>query len=181
MRFAKLSPDLLSVIEVVDIEESVYLNWVATGNPKAQFMRYLVTDAQPTFDPATQVLEVGPYVIEATQVRETWVVRAKTAAELEADALAQELQQVQNRLDNLVAAIDEHQAVLNVPYNEPAPAGSNALEIAALRDRMRVAEQTVRSVERDLILTMRSTRWLLREAKQRLTSAAAAMRANKSV
>lgn len=175
MRFARLHADTLLFRDIIEMTQQEYDDLLVSNPAKAALLRPLVTDPQPTFDPATHKVEPGPIVIEATQARETWVVVAKTPEELEADELAEELAQVEARLTNLNEAIDEHQAVLAIPYSEPPIAANNTQEIAALRDRMRTAEQAIRGVERDLILTMRSAKWLLREARQRLNTALAAV------
>lgn len=63
----------------------------------------LVADAQPAFDSATQKLVVGGYVVEATQVRQTWSVVALSAAELDDNAdttEAEQLRQVYTALKN---------------------------------------------------------------------------------
>lgn len=39
----------------------------------------LVIDAQPTYDPAAQIVQPAGYVIEANQVRKTWQIVAKPA------------------------------------------------------------------------------------------------------
>ena len=62
--------------EVIEINPELYSQWVASGNPKAQMFE-LVPDP-PTYDPATQnapVFENG-----------LWVVRDKTAEELQLEA-----------------------------------------------------------------------------------------------
>ena len=84
MRFALL--DLLTgqVSSVVNIDAGVYERLVSTGNPKALALRPLVTDTQPTPGPTERVVK-GPFVVEATRARETWVIVQKTAEELAAE------------------------------------------------------------------------------------------------
>jgi hypothetical protein len=158
--------------DIIDLTQQEYDALLVSNPPKAALLRPLVTDPLPTIDPVTQRIVTGPIVIEATQARETWTIVAKTAEEIadeaEAAAIAADLAQVETRLTNLVDAINQHQAVLDIPYSEPAQEATNGLEITALRLRMKNAEQAIRGVERDLILTMRSVRWLLRETRKRL-------------
>jgi hypothetical protein len=174
MRLARLFPDL-SFRDVVLMETQAYNDLQVSNPARYALLRVLVTDPLPTITNLQRIV-AGPVVIEALQARETWTVIDKTpqeiADEAEAAAIAADLLQVQNRLDNLVEAINQHQAVLDVPYSEPPQAGTNALEITALRLRTRNAEQAIRGVERDLILAMRSARFLLRETKHRLSAAA---------
>jgi hypothetical protein len=85
MRFARLNPGLLTFKDIVEMEQAEYDALLISNPPKAALLRPLVTDPLPTIDPATQKIVAGPIVIEATQARETWVVVAKTAEEIQAD------------------------------------------------------------------------------------------------
>lgn len=55
---------------------------IDAGNPKANYIRPFVQDPEPPYDPATQELNHGGYVIEPTQVRSTWSVRNLTQQEI---------------------------------------------------------------------------------------------------
>lgn len=59
------------------------------GNPKQQLLRPFITDAQPV-PLSTQTVQPGPIVVELTQVRQTWILVDKTAAELAAETEAAE-------------------------------------------------------------------------------------------
>lgn len=61
-----------------------------SGNP---IWRPFVQESQPAFDPATQVIERSE-TIAPTQVTRGWTVRAKTQAELDADAAEQEAEKL---------------------------------------------------------------------------------------
>lgn len=81
---AYLSPDQLTVMEEAQRPDGTYAALQAVKKPR---IRQLVVDALPVINPATQTIDRGPYVIGAGigPVRITWVVRAKTAAELDID------------------------------------------------------------------------------------------------
>jgi hypothetical protein len=89
MRFVLL--DLLTglVASVINLDAGVYERLVSTGNPKAQALRPLVTDARPTPGPTERVVN-GPILVEPTQARETWVIVQKTSEELLAEQEAAE-------------------------------------------------------------------------------------------
>jgi len=76
-----------SLLDLVDITPEQYA--ALAGNPKQSRLRLLVTDAQPT-PSATQYVAPGPVVIEPTQARRTWVLVAKSAAQIDAETLAAE-------------------------------------------------------------------------------------------
>jgi hypothetical protein len=179
MRFARLFPVTLLLKDVIQLTQQQYAALQVSNPTKAALLRPLVTDILPTIT-ALQKIVAGPIVVEATQARETWLVVNKTASELEIEELETEQSQIADRITKINDAIAEHQAVLDVPYSEPAPAATNGLEITALRDRMRVAERAIRSVERDLIVTMRSTKWTLRKLRTNTVVAAATSKTTKS-
>src|SRR5688500_8555495 len=56
-------------------------------NGKAAFLRLWIVDPQPT-PSATQAVQMGPVVITGTEARQTWTLRDKTQAELDAEANA---------------------------------------------------------------------------------------------
>jgi hypothetical protein len=163
MKFARLNPDL-TFLDIILMEQSAYNDLLISNPAEAALLRPLVVDPLPTPSSLEKVVE-GPVVIEATQARQTWILVPKTPEDLEADLIAAELDQLNNRIDNLVVAINDYQARLDIPYVEPARDGNNATEIDNLRVRVRAIERNERDLYRDLILTMRSARWLLRRAR----------------
>lgn len=165
--YAFLTDDLLAVKTWDALSDASYASLVAAANPKATRYRLQSVDVVPVVA-ADQTYFQGPFVIEDALVRQTWVVRSKTAQELAADDAQAERQQIADRIDKLNVSIDAFQALLDVPYVEPPAAGTNAAEIAALRDRMRLVERNQRDIWRDLILTMKSVRGELRQTKQAL-------------
>lgn len=87
-------------------------------------------------------------------------------AQIEADALNAERLGLAAQIEKLTLAIDQYQALLDVPYAEPAQAGTTALEITALRARMRNSERGARDIWRDLISTMKAAKYLLRQSRR---------------
>ena len=85
--FARIDP-ISSAITLVDISQSQFD--ALAGNPKRAFLRPLVIDPPPV-PSSTEVLVNSGYVIEPTQVRQTWLLRAKNADELATAAQATEL------------------------------------------------------------------------------------------
>lgn len=83
MNYAQLNDAQTSVLAIVELAPALVASWAAAGNPKALVYRPLVSDAQPTPNAAQLVVSAG-YVIEPTQVRKTWALRAKTQAEIDA-------------------------------------------------------------------------------------------------
>jgi hypothetical protein len=81
-------------------------------NGKAANLRLWVVDAQPT-PSATQVVVNAGIVVGEIEAHQTWTLRDKTATELEDDALAEELAQ----LDTLLANIDTQNAITNAAFN----------------------------------------------------------------
>ncbi len=158
--YARLTPDKLALEQTVELTTE---ELAALGEWKQSFMRLYVIDAQPTPSATQKVIDGAP-LIDETSYHRTWALIDKSAAELEAEAISTEKAELEDRITKLKAAIDQYQALLDVPYAEPAQAGSNALEITALRDRMRDQERAMRDVYRDLILAMKSARWLCRDA-----------------
>lgn len=100
-KYAKLSASLDSIIEIVEFD---VLPPHKTGR-----VRPLVVDSQPAFNPATQRVTFSSYVIEPSQVRQTWQVVAPSQAELDAIANASERQAVKDLRTQIAADIDESQ------------------------------------------------------------------------
>lgn len=104
MRFVVLDLQTGFVAVVVDIDTAVYQHLVASGNPKANALRQLITDPLPTPGINQRVI-AGPIVVEPTRARETWVVVDKTqeeiAAEQEAASRVAEYQALRTLIDAL--------------------------------------------------------------------------------
>lgn len=175
MRFLRLHSNTLTARDIIELSQEKFDSLAFTNPNKAALLRVLVTDPLPSFNPAIEKVEAGSIIVEATQARETWQVVPKTADDLEQDDLENELAQVTARINNLGTAISDYQAILDVPYSEPTKEPTNGAEIDALRVRMRQAERNFRDVYRDLILVMRSTRWILRRIRSNPSSSASSL------
>jgi hypothetical protein len=96
--YVRLTQDKLAV-EKSDIELSAQ-EFAALVEWKQSFMRLYVVDAAPV-PSASQVVEAGVPLITPTEYHATWVLREKTADELEAEALNGEKAQLVNWLDDV--------------------------------------------------------------------------------
>lgn len=83
--YAILSEDLLSVIEVKQIESATVDSLRAANNPKALRIRDAVEGTKPTPSSSQVVIHTGWDIGEITATR-TWGLRDKTAEELAEDA-----------------------------------------------------------------------------------------------
>lgn len=101
--FARLDP-LTNAVTLLDITQAQFDS--LAGNPKRAFLRPYVVDAQPVPSASEVVINAG-YVIEPTQVRRTWALRQKTAAELATEADATELAQLKQVIGALQADISD--------------------------------------------------------------------------
>jgi hypothetical protein len=153
LMYAHLSADLQTVKTWDALADEGYALLLAAGNPKTLRYRLQVVDPAPTIT-ATQTYGFAGFVMTEQELAQV-------------DARA-EREQIADRLGKLAEAIDAFQALLDVPYSEPAQAGSTALELTALRQRMRVVERAHRDVLREAILTMKSLRGELKQTKQAL-------------
>lgn len=81
--YARLRADL-SFDTLVELTALQYTALQANG--KAQFLRLYSEDAQAT-PSATQYVNAGPYVTDATTTRKTWTLVNKTQAQIDAEAL----------------------------------------------------------------------------------------------
>ena len=68
------------IVGIKDIEDSLYSQWVSTGNPKKDCYRIIV-DSKPPSTTDDQVA-VRSYAINPTTVEVVWTVRQKTPDEL---------------------------------------------------------------------------------------------------
>ena len=69
-----------TIVNFLNIDESVYQLWVATNNPKAKVYRPVVEDAYPTPNQYQAVDE--NYIVEDNRVIKLYVLRNKTAEEM---------------------------------------------------------------------------------------------------
>jgi hypothetical protein len=88
MQYARIAN---SAVESILNLDPAYVEKLAP-NKRALLLPFVI-DPQPT-PTASQVVSQGPYAIELTQVRQTWALREKTAAELSAEADAAERDQL---------------------------------------------------------------------------------------
>jgi hypothetical protein len=82
------------------------------ANGKASWLRLWIVDPQPTLT-ATQVVELGAITITATEARQTWSVREKTALELEAESVAAE----RAKADEILADLTTQRAVTRTTWD----------------------------------------------------------------
>lgn len=136
---------------LVEISAAQYAALVANG--KAAQLRPWVVDPTPT-PTASQVAELGPVTISANEARQTWIVRAKTQAELDADANAAEL-------DQILAGIDLTTARIAAYNPNPDVTGTTAERALKLETRQKEDELQLRDLNR-------AVRYLLRRIRSQL-------------
>jgi hypothetical protein len=112
------------------------------ANGKAAWLRLWIVDAKPV-PTATQVVIDAGIVITAAEAHQTWTVREKTAAELEAESVASE----QAKADEILVDLAAQRAVTRTTWD--------AYTAAQLR-----AEQW-----RDRQALLRAAHFLIRRAK----------------
>lgn len=81
--YARIDPASGLVRDTIELTPEQFA--ALSGNPKQSFLRPLVIDAMPTPASNQLVTSMG-YVVEATQVRQTWGLRTKTQSELDSEA-----------------------------------------------------------------------------------------------
>jgi hypothetical protein len=96
-RHLELTPEQYAALEV---------------NGKAVWLRLWIVDARPV-PTSTQVVIDAGIVITATEAHQTWTVREKTAAELEADSVAAELA----KADEILADLSTQRAVTRTTWD----------------------------------------------------------------
>ena len=138
--YARIEPSTGLVRDTISLTDAQFHAF--DGNPKQAFLRPLVIDAQPGPTTSQAVVDAG-HVIEATQVRQTWVLRNKTQAELDADAQSSEL----TALRTMVAAL-----TTDIQAGITAAPTTTAQAFAAIQDLKRRALRTDRAI-----------RWLLKQ------------------
>jgi hypothetical protein len=140
MQYAKLSPNQLSVVEIVSFD--------TLPPSKAGRIRPLVVDSVPAFDAATQKAVNNGYVIEPAQVRQTWQVVSLTQAELdvisdaaEHDAVVATRAQLALDIDESIADQAEAQAFIDLNGATTAADRNTEIRNAALRDKRRLQRE----------------------------------------
>jgi predicted nucleic acid-binding Zn-ribbon protein len=139
--FARLDSLSGLVRDLIELTAEQYA--ALDGNPKQALLRPLVIDAQPT-PSATQAIVNAGYVVEPTQVRQTWALRDKTADELEVEAIDAAKDGYQAHIDALNVQLD----ITN-----------------AMRGAM-TTNQRLNTLEADTRATMKAVKDLLRQAKR---------------
>lgn len=94
----------------LDLTTEQYASLQANG--KAAWLRLWIVEAEPV-PTATQVVVPGPIIISATEARQTWTIRDKTAAELEAESVAAELA----KADEILADLSTQRAVTRTTWD----------------------------------------------------------------
>lgn len=120
--YARISADGLAVEVIVDLTPQQYAALQANG--KAARLRLWIVDPQPSIT-SGQVIEHGPISIGAVEAHQTWVVRAKTQKELDAESNVLELPQ-------LVAWIDQWTTDIQAYTANPDMSGTIAVQAANL-------------------------------------------------
>jgi hypothetical protein len=115
------------------------------ANGKADALRQYVIDAKPT-PSATQVVVNSGIVVGPVEAHQTWALREKTAEELEDDALAAELLQV----DTLIASIDTQNAITNSAFNAMTTAQKFDVLRADRNHLLRAAKFLLRRAKRGM-------------------------------
>jgi hypothetical protein len=139
--FARIDP-ITNAIAPVEITQAQFD--ALAGNPKRAFLRPLVIDAQPVPSATEVVIDAG-YVIEPTQVRRTWALRAKTQAETDAAAQDAELALLKQAISVLQTDIAD---------------GSTAAPTTAAQAFVQIQDLKRRALRADRVLL-----WLLRQQR----------------
>lgn len=99
--YARLN-DAGTVERTVDLTPAQYADLQANG--KAAWLRAWAEDAKPTPTAGEVLVDTG-ITVTATEARQTWGVRAKTQAELDADASEAERTHLRTVITNLAASV----------------------------------------------------------------------------
>jgi hypothetical protein len=143
MIYARIEAD--GSITLHDLDPALIAKWVAESNRKALVHRPLAIDTQPAAS-ATQIIVDAGYVIEPTQVRQTWALREKTADEIEVgDVLAE-----RDKLPEIIADLKTQRDVTRAQWDAFT---ANQLRAEQWRDRqvlLRLASMVARSMKQGL-------------------------------
>lgn len=115
------------------------------SNEKAAWLRLWVVDAQP-IPTATQVIINTGIVITETEAHQTWAVRDKTAAELEAESIISE----RGKIDEVLIELATQRAVTRTTWDGHTAA---QLRTEQWRDRqvlLRLANFQARRVKQEI-------------------------------
>jgi hypothetical protein len=96
---------------LIDLTPEQYVALQANG--KAAWLRLWIVDAKPV-PTATQLVIDAGIVITATEAHQTWAVREKTAAELEAESIAAERN---SSIDGILTDIATQRAVTRTTWD----------------------------------------------------------------
>lgn len=143
--YARISADGQSVEGLFDLSDEQYAALQING--KAAWLRTWVVDAKPSVT-ASQLIVAGPIVIDAVEAHQTWTVREKTQAELDAEQNAADRPALLAMIAALSSDIDA--------YNANPDATGTAVE------RLTKLEARVKDMERQQRRTNRVLRYYLR-------------------
>jgi hypothetical protein len=68
------------IVGIKDIDDSLYSQWISTGNPKKDVYRLVIESEPPKI--SKNEIAVKSFVVNPTTVNVVWTVRPKTADEL---------------------------------------------------------------------------------------------------
>lgn len=118
------------------------------ANGKAAYLRQWVVDPQPVPEPSQVVVDAG-IVVGPVEAHQTWSLRAKTQAELGADANAADRSTLLSLITALTTDIDAYNA-------NPDVTGTTAERLAKLEARAKELERQQRRDNRLLRYYLRS-------------------------
>ena len=79
-QYALLSSDKTTVLNIAEIDPTVYATWVSNSNPKASSYLPVNMIAKPSFDAATQFVTQTGWTITGVDVQPIWSVQTLNAA-----------------------------------------------------------------------------------------------------
>jgi hypothetical protein len=129
---------------LVDLTPEQYAALQANG--KSAWLRLWAVDAMPV-PTATQVVIDAGIVITVTEARQTWSVREKTAAELEAESIAAERN---SSIDGILTDITAQRAVTRTTWDAYT---ATQLRAEQWRDRqvlLRLANLVARRIKQEI-------------------------------
>jgi hypothetical protein len=115
------------------------------SNGKAAWLRLWIVDAKPV-PTATQVVIGAGIVITATEAHQTWTVREKTAAELEAESIFAE----RAKIDEILTDLATQRAVTRTTWDAYT---ATQLRAEQWRDRqvlLRLANLVARRIKQEI-------------------------------
>lgn len=121
------------------------------ANGKAALLRLWSVDPMPT-PGASEVVISGGIVVDATTARQTWTVRPKTQAELDADTNSLELPTLLSYIDQWTTDIQAYTPNIDT-------SGTTAQQAANIWIH-------IKDLQRQMVRNNRALRWLARERRQ---------------